>query len=93
MYTIKQFCAYAQISERQFHVFKDQFRGPDLTRIGRNLRITHEAAAEWVNSNREVSKRAHSLETVLGDDPKSPTRFTVTKESPCEVRHSILLEM
>lgn len=53
MYTIKQFCVYAQISERHFHVLRAQGRAPDLTRLGRNLRITHAAAKEWIDRHTE----------------------------------------
>lgn len=53
MYTVKQFCAFVQISERYFYILKAQGLGPDLTRLGKNLRITHEAAKEWIKQRTE----------------------------------------
>jgi hypothetical protein len=53
MYTLRQFCAFAQISERYFHVLRAQGLAPDLTRDGKNLRITHEAATEWLKQRAE----------------------------------------
>jgi hypothetical protein len=57
MYTIKQFCVYAQISERHFHVLRAQGRAPGLTRLGKNLRITHEAATEWIEWMKQRTER------------------------------------
>jgi len=53
MYTVKRFCALVQISERNFQILKAQVRAPDLTRLGRNLRITHAAAKDWIDRNIE----------------------------------------
>jgi hypothetical protein len=50
MLTIRQFCEFAQISERLFHVLKAQGRGPRITRIGRRVLIAKEAASEWLKS-------------------------------------------
>ena len=60
MYTIKEFCELAQISERHFNTLKAQGTGPDVTRLGRSIRITKEAAEEWLDN--------HSVQLVLGLD-------------------------
>jgi predicted DNA-binding transcriptional regulator AlpA len=53
MFTILQFCEYAKISTRHFHTLKAQGLGPDLVRIGRSVRITEEAAKEWIKKHTE----------------------------------------
>jgi hypothetical protein len=55
MYSIKEFCEFAKISERYFSVLKAQGLAPDLTRLGKNLRITYEAANEWIRQRTERS--------------------------------------
>jgi hypothetical protein len=52
MYTINQFCEFAKISRRLFDVLKAQGRGPQLTRVGRRIFISHETAKEWVDGGR-----------------------------------------
>lgn len=53
MYTIKQFCALAQISERSFYILKAQGLAPVLTKRGKNLAITEEVAAKWIQRRSE----------------------------------------
>ncbi|WP_433963613.1 hypothetical protein [Tunturiibacter gelidiferens] len=53
MHTVKEFCELAKINTRQFDTLKAQGLGPDLVRLGRSVRITHEAAAEWINARAE----------------------------------------
>jgi hypothetical protein len=48
MLTIKQFCEFARISERYFHVLRAQGLSPQLTRSGRRVTISTEAAKEWL---------------------------------------------
>jgi hypothetical protein len=53
VYTIKQFCALAQISERSFYILKAQGLAPVLTKQGKNLAINHEAATKWLQKRTE----------------------------------------
>jgi hypothetical protein len=53
MYTIREFCAFAKISTRHFHTMKAQALGPDVTRFGHSVRITKEAAKEWIDKHTE----------------------------------------
>ncbi len=55
MYTIEEFCEFAKISTRHFHTLKAQGLGPDLVRLGRSVRITKEAAKEWIDKHTERS--------------------------------------
>jgi hypothetical protein len=48
MLTIKQFCEFVKISERYFHVLKAQGLAPELTRSGRRVLISSDAAKEWL---------------------------------------------
>jgi hypothetical protein len=48
MLTVKEFCAFAKISERYFHVLKAQGLAPEMTRSGRRLHISTEAAKAWL---------------------------------------------
>ena len=48
MLTIREFCAFAKISMTHFYTLKAQGLGPDLTRLGKSVRITQESAKEWV---------------------------------------------
>jgi predicted DNA-binding transcriptional regulator AlpA len=53
MYTIPQFCEFAKISTRHFHTLRAQGLGPDLVRLGRSVRITEDAAREWIKKYTE----------------------------------------
>jgi hypothetical protein len=55
MYSIKEFCELAKISTRQFNILKAQGLGPDLVRLGRSVRITDEAANDWLKQRTERS--------------------------------------
>jgi hypothetical protein len=53
MYTIKKFCEFAKISERYYHLVRAQGLGPDVIRLGKSVRITKEAAKEWIDKRTE----------------------------------------
>ena len=48
MLTIKQFCEVVGVSERYFHILKAQGLAPELTRQGRRVFISVDAAKEWL---------------------------------------------
>ena len=52
MYTINEFCEFAKISKRLFDVLKAQGLGPQLTRVGRRIFISHHTAKEWIDERR-----------------------------------------
>jgi hypothetical protein len=52
MFTINEFCVFAKISQRIFDVLKAQGLGPQLTRVGRRIFISHTTAHEWVDKRR-----------------------------------------
>lgn len=47
MHTIPEFCHDAKISEGHYRLLRDAGLGPKEMRLGRAVRITVEAAAEW----------------------------------------------
>src|SRR5258708_4528421 len=49
MYTIKEFCEFAKISERYYHLVRAQGLGPDVIRLGKSIRITKEVGKEWID--------------------------------------------
>jgi predicted DNA-binding transcriptional regulator AlpA len=70
MFTLKEFCEFAKISRAQFYVLKAQGRGPKLFHIGKSVRVTKEAAQEWVKLNVELEAKI-SQPTAAG--PRFPT--------------------
>jgi predicted DNA-binding transcriptional regulator AlpA len=53
MYTIAQFCEVAKISTRDYYTLSAQGLGPDPVHLGRSVRITEEAAQEWIARHTE----------------------------------------
>jgi hypothetical protein len=49
MYTIKEFCEFAKISERYYHLVRAQGLDPDVTRLGMSIRV----AKEWMDKRTE----------------------------------------
>lgn len=50
MYNIKEFCKFANISERYFHIRQAQGTGPVVTRMGRRVLVSFENAVDWLTS-------------------------------------------
>lgn len=48
MLTIREFCAFAKISLTHFYNLRGKGLGPNLTMLGKSVRITEQSAKEWV---------------------------------------------
>ncbi len=47
-YTIPQLCEMMQISQATYHIWKKKGWGPTEIQVGQLVRISYEAAAEWM---------------------------------------------
>lgn len=50
-YSVKDFCRAVGISTRMFYALTAAGDGPVLTRIGRRILITYEAADQWLRAH------------------------------------------
>lgn len=47
-YSIKRFCKASDISTRHFYALQKRDEGPDITRLGGRIVITHENGQRWL---------------------------------------------
>jgi hypothetical protein len=54
--TIREFCEFARISVRSFHLWKAQGLGPRVTKLGRRaVRIEASSAQEWMSAHERAA--------------------------------------
>lgn len=53
--TIPEFCEFARISVRSFHLWKAQGLGPRITKLGRRVVIEKSAAQEWMSAHERAA--------------------------------------
>ncbi|UPK40550.1 hypothetical protein IVB18_34705 [Bradyrhizobium sp. 186] len=60
-YTIPEFCEAFRISERTYFNMRDEGCGPRELRIGRTVRISMAAAAEWAAAREQHAGRKTAI--------------------------------
>jgi predicted DNA-binding transcriptional regulator AlpA len=53
--TIPEFCEFARISIRSFHLWRAQGLGPRVTKLGRRVVIETSAAQEWMSAHERAA--------------------------------------
>jgi excisionase family DNA binding protein len=71
LYTVRQFCAAHEISRATFYRLLKAGRGPRITKIGDAMRISVEAAKEWLAQTEQETERAELKPR--GSAKKAPT--------------------